>query len=203
MFKNIAGKSFGLLTAIERTGEMTWGASLWRCRCACGKEAIAAINSLNQGTVQSCGCLRSTKARLRGDFHGERATRTYKSWDNMIQRCTNPRKDDFNIYGGMGTKVCERWRSYRLFKEDMGERPEGMTLDRIDPNGDYEPGNCRWADVLTQARNKKKKTTTFAQAEEARRLYAQGRSPKSIRLELGITEGSLNGILYLGYISKP
>ena len=85
-----------------------------------------------------------------------RKTPTYLSWDNMIQRCTNPNRPEYPYYGGRGITVCDRWRSYENFLADMGERPDGLTLDRINNDGNYEPGNCRWADRETQVRNRRR-----------------------------------------------
>lgn len=89
----------------------------------------------------------------RSMIHGEsgvNATPEYRSWESAIRRCTNPKSEKFKHYGGRGIKVHESWRDYRNFLRDMGRRPQGTTLDRIDVNGDYAPGNCRWADHKTQ-----------------------------------------------------
>jgi len=87
--------------------------------------------------------------------HNLSKSRTYKSWQGMWQRCTNPKHHKFAAYGRFGITVCDRWKSFENFLADMGERPAGMTLDRIDGSGHYEPDNCRWADIYTQNRNRR------------------------------------------------
>lgn len=202
MIKDISNQRFGRLVAIAPTGEMRRGVSLWRCRCDCGETKIAAVNSLRGGLVRSCGCLIREVAAERQRTHGMHGTRTYKTWDCMIQRCSNPSSTSYPRYGGIGTTVCDRWRKFESFLADMGERPSGMSLDRIDSNKGYEPGNCRWSDTLTQARNRRKRTTTYQEAEQVRSLHADGWTPSQICKHLGLTRGSVNGIIYLGQISE-
>jgi hypothetical protein len=151
---DIAGHRFGKLIAVEKIGPE------WRCVCDCGRETVRAAGLLRSGHTRSCGCLR--REHMMGNRlstrHGEagRRTRTYVSWTSMMQRCHDERVPYFKNYGGRGIKVCARWHLYENFLADMGERPAGRSLDRFPNNdGDYEPGNCRWATSAQQARNRR------------------------------------------------
>ncbi len=198
MIKDISGQLFGKLTAISPTGEKKWGVSLWRCICECGREKIAAVNSLKSGLVRSCGCLLAETARIRHTKHGMYKTPAYRSWDSMIQRCTSPINKGFPRYGGRGITVCERWLSFENFYADMGERPDGTSLDRIDNNRGYEPDNCRWATAKTQNRNKRNTNLSFEYAMRARAMYLIGMGPRRIAKELGCSHFSVCGILFMG-----
>jgi len=120
-------------------------------RCQCGKIVIATNTGVKSGTTRSCGCLYIKH----GHNLSTRKSGTYNSWANMIQRCTTPNKTGFKNYGGRGITVCERWRTFANFLEDMGERPAGCTIERINNDGNYEPGNCKWETRKKQARNKR------------------------------------------------
>ena len=132
------------------------GRALWKCRCACGRECIR-----RWGLPKSCGCLPSLRMRqiclTRPSLkHGLSSSRTYKTWTAMHSRCTNPRATGFKYYGALGIKVCKRWRLFENFLSDMGLRPEGLTLDRINSFGNYTPKNCRWATWSQQRLNRRK-----------------------------------------------
>jgi hypothetical protein len=118
---------------------------------------------------KDCGCLKKKKKKRRKTRHGYTGTPTYRSWACMCQRCTNPNNDCYPWYGGRGIKVCKRWLTFKNFLADMGERPAGATLDRIDVNGNYEKNNCRWASAAVQARNKRSNTLR----RDVRRLTAR------------------------------
>ncbi len=150
---DLTGERFGRLTVIEKSTDKSQFKSTsarWYCLCDCGNEKAYAAQALRKGVTKSCGCLDAEVKKK----HGMYGTPTYRSWNGMIARCTNPEAPNFANYGGSGVSVNDRWRDFSSFFEDMGLRPEGTTLDRIDSGGNYEPGNCRWATDTQQQRNK-------------------------------------------------
>lgn len=164
--EDIRGVRFGRLKAIERNGVLGTRTA-WLVKCDCGTVKTVAIQDLKRGKAKSCGCLLREvlaspehHARCRAAAkkvpkrHGMAGTPVYAVWKTMIQRVTNPKNKDWRHYGGRGIKVYDAWRDFANFYADMGE-PNGLTLDREDPDGNYEPGNCRWADWSTQNLNKR------------------------------------------------
>ena len=155
-FADITGQRFGRLSVVRREGSIGAGFAAWKCQCDCGNEVLVDVGRLRAGRTRSCGCLARECAAARKRTHGMTGSRAYKTWVMMIQRCTNPRYPNYKNYGARGITVCQRWReSFEAFLADMGNRPSGLTLDRKDNDGHYEPGNCRWADALTQVRNRR------------------------------------------------
>ena len=153
--KDLTGERRGHLVAVCQVGFYK-GKAKWRVDCDCGgSKEMVGVDFSRSGPNASCGCraLDATVARM--TTHGMSNTPTYTSWSSMLNRVTNPNAADWQRYGGRGVRVCDSWRNFERFLSDMGPRPEGKTLDRF-PNrdGNYEPGNCRWADARTQAENR-------------------------------------------------
>ena len=159
--KDLTGMVFGRLTVIARTEDYTakCGKSYaqWLCKCECGKELVVAQGSLLRSHTMSCGCLRSDISRDRHITHGDVGTQLYNSWRAMRERCQNENATNYQSYGGRGISVCPEWEDYSSFKNwalSNGYSP-GLTIDRIDVNGDYTPSNCRWETRIVQGSNKR------------------------------------------------
>ena len=160
--KDISGKRYGNLVVLEHWESISNGKThKWLCRCDCGETKTVDSNNLKSGRTVSCGCINrkiASETRKRYKTHGSSFTPEYRTWLGMKTRCHNENDPNYVYYGARGIKVCSSWKdSFENFYEDMGERPsDNHSIDRIDVNGDYEPGNCRWATASEQRRNTRK-----------------------------------------------
>ena len=170
-FKDWAGHQQGRWIISTFAGADAWGNALWKATCQCGIKKIISASSLRQGS-QSCGCLAAERVRT----HGATGTTTYKTWCQIFRRCYEKSHIDYPRYGGLGIKVCKRWERFENFLADMGERPQGLQIDRINNDRGYSPSNCRWVTLIEQANNKRNnhrvtwRGTTMTIAEWARNL---------------------------------
>lgn len=179
----------------------------WNCICDCGKSFKTTGKGLRAGSTQSCGCLAKerraagvSKAKTtHGGTKNGKDRRTYRIWTNMKSRCSNPNFDSYKWYGGRGIKVCEKWKSYAEFLADMGDAPEGMTIDRLDGDKDYEPGNCRWSTWTEQQNNRRNNKwiefngVKLTQAQWAKKVGLASQTISS-RLKSGMSVGLALGL---------
>lgn len=181
----MTGWRFGLLTVVRLNPQRgNDGAARWDCLCDCGRESTVVGRNLRSGSIRSCGCRQGSIS------HGMRYTKTYTTWQHIVNRCTNPRDRSYPNYGGRGIKLCQRWRLFENFFADMGECPVGLMIDRIDNNGDYVPGNCRWTDRKTQNRNTRaNRLITFASRTQCMAAWAEELGVKAWKIRDRLNAG--------------
>ena len=181
------GRVFGRLTVLRKSEARK---AHWWCQCSCGSiERQVQRSNLMSGATSSCGCIAKETSVKRNTTHGKTNTLIYITWQGMHTRCANPRYKLFHRYGGRGIYVCKRWQLFENFYADMGDKPKGASLDRIDNDGPYSPQNCRWASSKQQGRNRstsrmltyKGKTQTLVEWSEQLGVEYQTFCTRSIR----------------------
>jgi len=189
---DMTSERYGRWTVIRNTGNRLNKHILWEVRCDCGTVAERLGYTLRQGASTSCGCYSGEVNSERLTKHGGKGTKAYQAWKNMRQRCANPNGPQWNDYGGRGITVCERWNDFANFLADMGNPPDGRSLDRIDNDKGYGPDNCRWATSKEQNRNKRSNHMV---------TYKGIKKPLSEWCEvLGVSySAAVQRLLYLGY----
>lgn len=201
---DLHGKTFGRLNVVgphRRRGGVTY----WRCECSCGLEGWVSVAPLRSGNTKSCGCLNEEQRRERKTTHGCSQTRLYKTWKRMRVRCNNPNNKDYYRYGGRGIGLCEEWDDFENFQgwALANGYQEGLSIDRVDNDGDYEPGNCCWVSSVCNAA-KAARTLAFAEAEAIRtlsrlRFFRQA----EIATLFGVSRSVVNRIVLRKTYRKP
>ena len=158
--ESFVGQKFGQLVVRQTGGKNYRGRVMWLCRCDCGNAKEVLPYNLLSGNTKSCGCLMREVHLVLHRTHGATARGSgarglYNRWQAMLTRCRNPNVSNYKNYGGRGISVCDRWMQFENFYADMGDPPDGASLDRIDNQGNYEPQNCRWSDRKEQNRNRR------------------------------------------------
>ncbi len=161
-YDDLTGQKFGKLKVISKFGVDSGHRTLLNCICDCGVSKVVGRYNLRSGHSKSCGCNKAISTRLCKTTHGNarpgKITTEYRTWLSMIQRCTNPKRDNYKYYGALGVKVCSRWsKSFASFLSDMGKKPsQKYSIDRKNPFGNYTASNCRWATQTEQVLNIRK-----------------------------------------------
>jgi hypothetical protein len=169
-FNDLTGRRFGNLEVIGRGDAKGRSGLFWECTCDCGLAYVVRSDNLISGRTTRCRPCSNAALPGRTPVHGLSHTSTWWSWMKMKERCTKSTDKRWNGYGGRGITYCERWEQFSNFLADMGIKPEGMSLDRIDNDGDYEPGNCRWTDIHTQNNNRRNNLEPFTYNGETHTL---------------------------------
>lgn len=184
--KDLKGQRFGRLTVLE-FADTKGGTARWLCQCDCGAKCIINGARLRNGSTKSCGCLRAELRAKLNSKHGMSGSKSYSSWKCMLARCTNRNVAAYPNYGGRGITVCDEWRNdFQKFFDYVSKlehfEEEGYSLDRIDNDGNYEPGNVRWASRKEQARNRR--DTVFVEYQGEKMTLAEAAERAGISYDL-------------------
>lgn len=156
---DLTGQRFGRLVVLKRVNNDNCGKAQWLCQCDCDKSGenlkVVSRSNLKSGNVISCGCFQREWTINNKTTHGLKKKKMYSSWSDMIRRCNDPKHKQYKYYGERGITVCDEWLDVKNFYKDMGDRPEGYSIERIDVNGNYCKENCCWIPKEKQARNKR------------------------------------------------
>ncbi len=188
---DLSGQRFGRLTVLRRSDTRTRRQVHWACECECGASKSVSGQALRSGATVSCGCFHRDNQTNHGMTHSS----TYTTWESIIQRTTNARNPNYPKYGGAGIGICPSWREFGAFLGDMGLRPDGTSIDRIDNACGYHPGNCRWASRATQSRNRTNSKLTSDLASEIRGRSEHGESTASIAARIGVSTKTVSNVL--------
>lgn len=195
----VVGQTYGLVTVLDRIEPDVcgWGIpARYECRCACGAVFEALGSDVVSGRRPSCGCRRRALRRMQATQHGLTRTPTWMSWKSMHMRC-EPMYKGRAIYADRGVCVCERWQSFDAFLADMGERPAGKSIDRYpDNDGNYEPGNCRWATPAEQARNRRDNTLNAVAVSLIRHSARRGQRQSDIAWAFGLDPSVVSRVVH-------
>ena len=193
---NLTGQRFGRLVVVEEVPNYKSGRVTWKCKCDCGNITYCNTSNLRSGTSTSCGCLRHEKSISANTTHGYSKEHLYYKWCDLKSRCYNHHVKSYKNYGGRGIKMCDEWKNDYLFFRDWAFNngyKEGLTIDRIDVNGNYEPSNCRWITMEEQAKNKR--NTVYVE------WNGQKYRLKELAKELGETYGNIKTRYYRGTLT--
>ena len=194
--KELSGKRFGRLIVIKRGRGKTNTNAYWECLCDCGKKSIVRSPELTKGHTKSCGCLSKELVKTVNITHGKSYSKIYKIYKTMLNRCYNINQKSFKYYGNRGIKVCDRWKnSFTNFLQDMGNKPEGLSIERINNDGDYKPTNCKWATFNEQAHNRRNIKLSVKKADIIRKLHLKGVTSKLLSKKFNVDISSIRLVI--------